>query len=101
MLFTYKNCGCCKKEMTNIKVLLNNIFPAGICDEICNYNLHCSKCKELNDKENKYIDQKYRYNTRKSNKFLQNTNANTNLFIQHQPSEFENIQEGDRQCNGY
>ena len=61
MLFTYKNCGCCKKEMTNIKVLLNNIFPAGICDEICNYNLHCSKCKELNDKENKYINQKYRY----------------------------------------
>ena len=33
MLFTYKNCGCCKKEMTDIKVLLNNIFPAGICDE--------------------------------------------------------------------
>ena len=32
MLFTYKNCGCCKKEMTDIKVLLNNIFPAGICD---------------------------------------------------------------------
>ena len=61
MLFTYKNCGCCKKEMTNTKVLLNNIFPAGICDEICNYNLHCSKCKELNDKENKYINQKYRY----------------------------------------
>ena len=21
MLFTYKNCGCCKKEMTNLKVL--------------------------------------------------------------------------------
>ena len=41
MLFTYKNCGCCKKEMTDIKVLLNNIFPAGICDEICSYNLHC------------------------------------------------------------
>ena len=61
MLFTYKNCGCCKKEMTNIKVLLNNIFPAGICDEICDYNLYCSKCKELNDKENKYISQKYRY----------------------------------------
>ena len=33
MLFTYKNCGCyCKKEMTKVKVLLNNIFPAGICD---------------------------------------------------------------------
>ena len=48
MLFTYKNCGCCKKEMTNTKALLNNIFPAGICDEICNYN-HCSKCKDSND----------------------------------------------------
>ena len=52
MLFTYKNCGCCKKEMTDIKVLLNNIFPAGICDEICNYNLYCFKCKNLNLKEN-------------------------------------------------
>ena len=30
MLFTYKNCGRCEKEMTDIKVLLNNIFPAGI-----------------------------------------------------------------------
>ena len=27
MLFTYKNSGCCKKEMTKVKVLLNNIFP--------------------------------------------------------------------------
>ena len=45
MLFTYKNCGCCKKEMTDLKDLLNNIFPAGICDEICDYNLHCTKCK--------------------------------------------------------
>jgi len=54
MLFTYKNCGCCKNEMTNIKVLLNNIFPAGICDEICNYNLHCFKCKNLNLKENEF-----------------------------------------------
>ena len=27
MLFTYKNCGCCKKEMTDLKDLLNNIFP--------------------------------------------------------------------------
>ena len=56
MLFTYKNCGCCKKKMTDLKDLLNNIFPAGICDEICDYNLHCSKCKNLNDKERRYID---------------------------------------------
>ena len=61
MLFTYKNCGCCKKEMTNVKVLLNNIFPAGICDEICDYNLHCSKCKDLNDRERRYIDFNYHF----------------------------------------
>ena len=61
MLFTYKNCGCCKKDMTNLKVLLNNIFPAGICDEICNYNLHCSKCKDLNDKERRYINFNYHF----------------------------------------
>ena len=61
MLCTYKNCGCCKKEMTDIKVLLNNIFPAGICDEICNYNLHCSKCKDLNDKERRYINFNYHF----------------------------------------
>ena len=54
MLFTYKNCGCCKKEMTNTKVLLNNIFPAGTCNEICNYNLYCFKCKNLNLKENEF-----------------------------------------------
>ena len=61
MLFTYKNCGCCKKEMTDLKDLLNNIFPAGICDEICDYNLHCSKCKDLNDKERRYIDFNYHF----------------------------------------
>ena len=61
MLFTYKNCGCCKKEMTNVKVLLNNIFPAGICDEICDYNLHCEKCKDLNDRERRYIDFNYHF----------------------------------------
>ena len=47
--------------MADIKVLLNNIFPAGICDEICNYNLHCSKCKDLNDKERRYIKFKYHF----------------------------------------
>ena len=41
--------------MTDIKVLLNNIFPTGICDEICSYNLHCSKCKDLKEKEYRYI----------------------------------------------
>ena len=61
MLFTYKNCGCCKKEMINLKVLLNNMFPAGICDEICDYNLHCSKCKDLNDRERRYIDFNYHF----------------------------------------
>ena len=61
MLSTYKNCGCCKKEMTKVKVLLNNIFPAGIYDEICNYKLHCSKCKELNDKKCKYITFNYHF----------------------------------------
>ena len=36
-------------------LVLNNIFPAGICDEICSYNLHCSKCKDLREKEYRYI----------------------------------------------
>ena len=40
--------------MTNTKVLLNNIFPAGIFDEICIYNLYCFKCKDLNLKENEF-----------------------------------------------
>ena len=67
MLFAYKNCGCCKKEMTNTKVLLNNIFPAGICDEICDCNLHCSKCKDLNDKERRYINCNYHFDYLKEN----------------------------------
>ena len=71
--------------MTNLKVLLNNIFPAGMCDEICDYNLYCSKCKELNDEENKYINQKYRYKEltvpELQHEFLQNTNTNRNLFV--------------------
>ena len=62
MLSTYKNCGCCKKGMTKVKVLLNNIFPVGICDEICDYNLHCEKCKYLNDRERRYIDFNYQFN---------------------------------------
>jgi hypothetical protein len=45
--------------MTDIMVLLNNIFPAGIFDEICNYNLPCSKCKDLNEKDNRYITFNY------------------------------------------
>ena len=55
MLFTYGNCKCCKNESANVKVLLNNIFPAGICDMICDYNTHCFKCNNLIFKENEYI----------------------------------------------
>ena len=40
--------------MTNIKVSLNNIFPVGLCDEICKYNRYCFKCKDLNLKENEF-----------------------------------------------
>ena len=94
MLFTFKNCRCCKKEMTDIKVLLNNIFPAGICDEICDYNLYCSKCKDLYDKERTYKDftslcltttekQIHFFQTRmeKSPIFLSNTNrTNTRVM---------------------
>ena len=65
--------------MTDLKDLLNNIFPAGICDEICDYNLHCSKCKDLKDKERRYIDFNYHFDyvndkktdeSRKDNLFL-------------------------------
>ena len=62
MLFTYKNCRRCKKEMTNQKVLLNNIFPAEICNEIYHYNLHCSKCEDLYEKERRHIDFNYHFN---------------------------------------
>ena len=63
MVFTYKNCGCCKKEMTSTKVLLNHIFPAGICYEICNYNLYCFKCKNLNRKEHEFQKEPRRHRT--------------------------------------
>ena len=46
--------------MTDIKVLLNNILPAEICDEICDYNLYCSKCKDLNKKEPMFM-KRYRH----------------------------------------
>ena len=48
-----------KKQITNIKVLFNNVFPVEICNEICYYNLHCSKCEDLNDKERNYINCNY------------------------------------------
>ena len=35
-----------------MKVVLNNLFPAGICDMICDYNTHCFKCNNLIFKEN-------------------------------------------------
>ena len=41
--------------MTNVKVLLNNMFPAGICEMICDYNLHCSKCLDLHRKEAEFL----------------------------------------------
>ena len=47
--------------LTDTKVLLNNTFLAGICDEICDYSLHCSKCKDLNDKERRYMNFNYRF----------------------------------------
>ena len=37
-----------------MKVLLNYMFPAGICDMICDYNTHCFKCNNLLFKENGY-----------------------------------------------
>ena len=59
MIFNYGNCRCCKKESANVKVLLNNIFPAGICDMICDYNTHCFKCNNLIFKDNEYIRSAY------------------------------------------
>ena len=78
MLFTYKNCRCCKKEMTDIKVLLNNIFPAEICNEICDYNLYCSKCKDLYDKERTYKDFIYHFDFES---WQLTTNRKTNIFL--------------------
>ena len=61
MIFNYERCMGCKNKSFDIKVLLNNIFPAGICDMICDYNLHCSKCKTLNYEENRMKDRYYRW----------------------------------------
>jgi hypothetical protein len=54
--------------LTDTKVLLNNSFLAGICDDICDYSLHCSKCKDLNDKERRYINFSYRFDYFKDKK---------------------------------
>ena len=56
MLFTYKNCQCCRKDKTNLMVVLNNILPSAICNEICDYNLYCFKCRDLQDKERRYLE---------------------------------------------
>ena len=54
----------CRDESANVKVLLKNMFAAGICDLICGYNLHCSKCSMLNFKEKDYVKIAYdRYTT--------------------------------------
>ena len=81
--------------MTNLKVLLNNIFPAGICDEICDYNLHCSKCKDLNDRERRYIDFNYHFDYFNDKKLTRvektiyffKTGWRNHLFIQHEPNK--------------
>jgi len=78
MIFNYKNCGCCKREMTNIKVVLNNIFPAGVCDEICQYNIYCYKCKDLHDKECKYINVNYHFDYFKDKEL---TTAERHIFL--------------------
>ena len=57
MLFTYGNCRCCKNESANVKIVLNNLFPAGICDMICDYNTHRLKCNNLIFKEPTDIQQ--------------------------------------------
>ena len=82
--------------MTNTKVLLNNMFPAGICDEICNYNLHCSKCKDFNEKENDLRIIKKNHSFRKPNICLQNKDDTTNLSIQHQPNKLPTNEKGNR-----
>jgi hypothetical protein len=54
--------------LTDTKVLLNNPFLAGICDDTCDYSLLCSKCKDLNDKERRYINFSYRFDYFKDKK---------------------------------
>ena len=77
--------------MTKVKVLLNNNFPAGICEDTCDYNLQCFKCKNWNLKENELQKERKGKHLTKSEKkqirFLQDRNANTNILIQHQPNK--------------
>ena len=75
MLFTYKNRGCCKKEMTNTKVLLNNNLHYSK----CNYTLHYSKCKELNDEERRYINFNYHFDHLKDKELTRV--EKTNIFL--------------------
>ena len=64
MLFTYGNCRCCKNESANVKVALNNLFPAGICDMIRDHQKHPRQT----------------YNSGKAHRFLPNRDAITHLF---------------------
>jgi len=78
--------------MTDIKVLMNNVFPAGICDEICNYKLHCFKCKNLSPKENEF-QKELRKGTHLTTSKRQILFFKTEMpapffFIQHQSNRF-------------
>ena len=54
--FNYTNCKKCKSEMTDVKVKLNYILPASICDKICEYIFPCNKCRWLMDKEKEFTE---------------------------------------------
>ena len=59
MIFNYKNCSCCKKNSSNIKVELNHILPANVCEMIGEHNLYCEKCKYLHEKETILLNIEY------------------------------------------
>ena len=65
MLFNYNNCLSCKKKIDDVKITLHQLFPANICNKICEYNVHCKYCHLLVEDERKFSKHRQEENVSK------------------------------------
>ena len=54
-LFNYEHCKKCKKCNNDIKIELSKVLPVNVCNNICEYNVNCSKCKTLLKREDEFF----------------------------------------------
>ena len=76
-LFNYDNCKLCKKLSYKRNILLFNIFPVNVCNNIVDANAQCCECQDMMEDEIKFEKQ---YDT---------MIENYNIIYGNMPEEFQ------------